>query len=416
MNNRRRIYPFRDSELRIVLFNRENALKQKIDHLTDDEILANDENILADNLYEEFRFIPVEIQDEDTSRRRMSTQKITVENPFRVFRDEPQYFEVDGVVIDLAIPFIGDANLFQCKASTFSISPYPEITLQEGYLILHYEFRIEKGSETRIMHDLCSKRDNDIQNLRAGISYANNDVTAFNSGLRDKALAMVRSKKEKVSSVHLLSKLLEIPVQQNDFAKTHITVKRRIQPISHTYNQETGFTISETDYKDILQAIKHIGCSIEQTPATYQSMGEEDLRNVVLGQLNGFYLGQATGETFRKSGKTDIHIEKANRAAFVAECKIWNGQKKISEAVNQLDHYLTWRDCKTALIFFVRQKNFLQILDTAKAALEALANMRQVKVIDKNEFDCSYCSQATPGQIIRIRCFFFNAEAGISKR
>lgn len=145
-------------------------------------------------------------------------------------------------------------------------------------------------------------------------------------------------------------------------------------------------------------------------------MSEEDLRNVILTQLNGFYLGQATGETFRKSGKTDIHIEKENRAAFVAECKIWSGQKKIGEAIDQLDHYLTWRDCKTALIFFVRQKSFLQILDTAKSALEALPNMRQVKAIDKNEFDCSYCSQATPGQIIRIRCFFFNAEAGISKR
>lgn len=416
MNYQRRIHPFHDSELRIVIFNRENALKKKIDQFTDDEILANDENILADNLYEEFRFIPVEIQDEDSCRRKMSTQKITVVNQFRVFQDEPQYFEVDGVVIDLCIPFVGDEILFQCKASTFSLSPYPDITILDGCIGLHYEFRIEKGAETRIVHDLCSKRDHDVQSLRAGISYANNDVVAFNSGLRDKALTMIKSKKEKVSSVHALSELLAIPVHQNGFAQAHIPVKRRIQPISHSYNRETVYSITDKDYDDILQAIKQIGSAIEQTPASYKSMNEEDLRNVLLAHLNGYYLGQATGEAFRKSGKTDIRIEKENRAAFVAECKIWNGEKGIEKAIGQMDHYLTWRDCKTALVFFVRRIDFLAILDTAKVNLKNQANIRSVKEIDRNEFDCSYCSQATPGQIIRIRCFFFNAEAGISKR
>lgn len=411
-----RFEPFRDSELNIVIFNREKELQQKIDNFTDDEILANDENILVDNLYEEFRFVPVELLDEDISQRKMNQRKITVPNQMRAFSDEPRYFEVDGVVIDLRIPFTGEEILFTTTASTIMLSPFPSIALNDGFIELHYEFKLQNGTETRILHDLCDKRDRDIQSLRAGISYANNDVSTFNAGLRDKIHKMLKSKKEKVSSYRTLSQLLQIPVQQNDFAKMHIAVKRRIQPISHRLNRETTYTISDTDYKDILQAIKHIGSSIEQTPASYQSMGEEDFRNVVLGQLNGFYLGQATGETFRKSGKTDIRIEMDNRAAFVAECKMWSGPKKIGEAIDQLDHYLTWRDCKTALIFFVKQKNFLQILDTAKTALCALPNMRQVKEIDKNEFECTYNSDATPGQIISIRCFLFNTEAGTSKR
>lgn len=88
-------------------------------------------------------------------------------------------------------------------------------------------------------------------------------------------------------------------------------------------------------------------------------MQEEDLRNTLLAMLNATYKGNATGETFRRKGKTDICIEMENRAAFVAECKIWKGAKALTNAVRQLNGYLTWRDCKTALIVFVRQKDYL---------------------------------------------------------
>ena len=416
MYYRNTIQPFRDYELRNVIINRDNELRKRVELFTDEEILANDENILADNLFEEYRFIPVEIQDEDVTKRKMTQQKIKVPNQFAVFQDEPKFFEVDGICIDISIPYVGEAVLFQCRASTISLSPYPEIILNDGYIGLHFEFKIKKGSEKMIYSQLCSQRDDAIKRLCSGIALANRDIEAYNTGLREKTLSLIKAKKEKVSSFHVLSELLAIPIQQNDFAKTHIPVKRRIQPISHSYNRDIEYTISGEDYKDILQAIKHIGSSIEQTPATYKSMGEEDLRNVLIGQLNALYVGQATGETFRKSGKTDIRIEKDNRAAFVAECKLWNGPKEIEEAIDQMDHYLTWRDCKTALIFFVRRTNFISILDTAKANLTSQSNMCCVKEIDKNEFECTYKSQATPGQIIKIRCFFFNVEAGRSKR
>ena len=59
-----------------------------------------------------------------------------------------------------------------------------------------------------------------------------------------------------------------------------------------------------------------------------------------------------TGETFRKKGKSDIHIMFENKAAFIGECKIWHGIKNFKEAVEQLFSYSTWRDTKTAIIVF----------------------------------------------------------------
>lgn len=51
---------------------------------------------------------------------------------------------------------------------------------------------------------------------------------------------------------------------------------------------------------------------------------------------------------------------------FVAECEVWKGQKKLIEAIDQLLGYLTHRDSKTALIFFVDQKEMTSVINTVK--------------------------------------------------
>lgn len=201
---------------------------------------------------------------------------------------------------------------------------------------------------------------------------------------------------------------MEVPIEKKDYSKKHVAVERRIVPITHNYKKEDYYCISEEDYRDILETIKHIGSTYERTPASYKGMHEEDLRNTLLAGLNATYKGGVTGETFRKNGKTDICIEQSNRAAFVAECKMWTGPKAMREAIEQLDSYLTWRDCKTALIYFVRRKDFLQIIEKAKAELNSIENMKEVKELDKNEFSCVYMSNENPGQFVRIRVMLFN--------
>lgn len=201
---------------------------------------------------------------------------------------------------------------------------------------------------------------------------------------------------------------MEVPVEKKDYSKKHVAVERRIVPIAHNYKKEDYYCISDENYGDILETLKHIGSTYERTPASYKGMHEEDLRNTLLASLNATYKGGATGETFRKNGKTDICIEQMNRSAFVAECKMWTGSKAMGEAIKQLDSYLTWRDCKTALIYFVRKKDFLQIIEKAKITLNSIENMREVKEKDKNEFSCVYMSNENPGQLVKIRVMFFN--------
>ena len=57
-----------------------------------------------------------------------------------------------------------------------------------------------------------------------------------------------------------------------------------------------------------------------------------------------------------------------NKATFVAECKLWKGQKYIDKGIDQLLGYLTWRDAKTALVIFNKDNaNFSDIQSKVEA-------------------------------------------------
>ncbi len=108
--------------------------------------------------------------------------------------------------------------------------------------------------------------------------------------------------------------------------------------------------LDETIYQEILKTIHETGKVFERLPSTYAGKDEESLRDHLILQLEPRFEYSSTGETFNKSGKTDILIRHQKSNIFVAECKFWGGAKKHFETIDQILSYLTWRDSKTAWI------------------------------------------------------------------
>ena len=106
-----------------------------------------------------------------------------------------------------------------------------------------------------------------------------------------------------------------------------------------------------------MEILKSMSLVIERSPSSFATLKEEAIRDHFLLQLNGHYEGDATGETFNASGKTDILIRAGNRNVFIAECKFWRGPNSFNQAIAQLLGYLTWRDSKCALLIFNRTKD-----------------------------------------------------------
>ena len=90
-------------------------------------------------------------------------------------------------------------------------------------------------------------------------------------------------------------------------------------------------------------------------------------------------------------GKTDIRIQFENKAAFIAECKIWHGISEFNKAINQLFSYTTWRDVKTTLIIFNKDnKNFKSILTKVKDNLEKNQLCITINELDLNNWQCTF--------------------------
>lgn len=139
--------------------------------------------------------------------------------------------------------------------------------------------------------------------------------------------------------------------------------KKVIKPENRS--PEPEYYISDIDYENIINII-HSQCTVmENAPEAFSLLEEEKLRDILISTLETHYENLVTGETFRKNGKTDIQVKFENKAAFIAECKIWHGIKKFEEAIKQLFGYTTWKDTKLALIVFNKDnKNFNSILNS----------------------------------------------------
>ena len=397
--------PFTRGSLSGIFEANNQKLKEYINKYSDDEIMANDLDLLAENCYEALKIESISIGDEDISMRSAQQTKINrqLSNFDRQFYGH-DYVTIDGVKLKFYYPFQGDSDLLNYQPSTFTLS-HPEINTEGRYIVFEYSTPLSELSSDDDKKKIENRLTSDLNVIRGNIGHIANDIASYNSRLKGIALNILSSRKKNLEKFYSISKMFEVPIERkNTEVQSTISITRKILPTTKNYSCESKYyCIREEDYKGILSLIKHQGSTFERTPYTFRNMNEEDLRTVILSSLNGVYSGKANAEAFRNKGKTDICIEYENRAAFVAECKMWTGKSGVSKAITQLDGYLTWRDCKTALLIFSRNKDFLTTVNSLKEALTDNDNIKELIELDTNEFECKYASNTNQGQIIRIR-------------
>ena len=213
--------PFREIDLSRSLAAYKDKMKATVDSFTNDEIMANDIELLADNLYEEFYIQPVVIHDEDLTRRKINQTKVR-RSIDPLYRDVygREYIDVDGFEMLFHFPFEGEAGLFKCRASTFSLSGYPEITIQTGSIVLRYEKTLQEMERESAVQEVLKVVELDLRSLRSGIDYANNDVSQFNRTLRADAVKALAEKKKKVESFYSIASLFEVPVTKQNMQRS----------------------------------------------------------------------------------------------------------------------------------------------------------------------------------------------------
>ena len=350
----------------------------------EDEIAGRDENRLLNTsvedlckyFVEKYRIdVPVLNMDEITVDRR-ETQINVSRDPHRIIIDRSRPVYVPGTEIEITVPFTGDFLAFTITPTVYSSSP-PRGIVKDGTLTLFItgvDLEVDK---------VRSEIDQKVDHIDSYLTNLRTSAETLNSELDSTARQCIKRRCEKLlADQNLVASLGFKLKQRTDSPKTYTApeVRRKITPMpppasSIPYKPEP--TLAEVDYEHILEVIENMAQVMERSPSAFSTMDEESLRSHFLVQLNGHYEGQATGETFNYEGKTDILIRSEGKNIFIAECKYWAGSQKLTEAINQLLGYSSWRDTKVAVIVFNRNKGFTKVLEAIQSTTKAHPNCKR---------------------------------------
>ena len=366
---------FQKCHLESSLTGQDRALQDEVNSLSEDRVLNTSLEDLCNYFVEKYRIVAPEI-DESGIQVEYGDAKINVRGRFDydLFgTGGPVY--VTGTKITFYVPFTGDHELFYCQPSKFTLSP-PRAAVRANELV----FAIERAAEHA--DAIPSEFDREKNNVKEYLEWIARDVEPFNSSIREKASERIGARRQKLLRDRGLVEKLGFPIRRsNDMPPTYVSpnVQRRVAPRLPPVSTEPYMpepTLDMDEYEHILSVISNMVSVMERSPRAFKGMVEEDLRTHFLVQLNGHYEGQATGETFNYEGKTDILIRAEDRNIFIAECKFWSGPSGLRDALDQMLGYISWRDTKTALLMFNRDRSMSTVLKKIPEVAKAHPNYK----------------------------------------
>lgn len=329
-------------------------------------------------------------------------------DPMRFIEDPSRPFYIPGTQVELTVPFDGDPDAFKIKPTTFTYNP-PVGRIQGNNLIITVRGPDLTSEKVKAMLDQA------LAQIREWLGYLKGNLSELNSIVSSTAKTAVEARKARLLSDKKLVASLGYRVRLRDGKSgTYAApeVKRKVEiraptPSATAYAPEP--TLVDSDFDQILQTIGGMASVMELSPSAFTKMDEEALRFHFLVQLNGIFQGQATGETFNYSGKTDILVKSNGKNIFIAECKYWSGPKKLTETIDQILGYSSWRDTKVAVIVFNRRKNFSEVL---KAIQETTATHPNCKRLLRNDSETTFrylfAHRDDPNREMYLTCLAFD--------
>jgi len=237
-----------------------------------------------------------------------------------------------------------------------------------------------------------------VQGIKTNYTTLKKDIIDFNKSLYVESKREFDKRKNEILSKNDLIASLGIPLKKSQSVSKTFSIpqprlkeKIKFKPNATLDKFKPEPVLDEEIYNAILKIVNDVGKNFERMPSVYSEKREDDLRDHIIMVLDpNFELGSVSGETFNKTGKTDIQLRYDSTVVFVAECKFWKGVKKHLDAISQLLSYMTWRDTKASLIVFVRQKDFSSVLKKVRESTSSHSNyLRFTHMTSENWYN--YC-------------------------
>ncbi len=317
----------------------------------------------------------------DTTEKQISASRFP---PEFMFFDRDK--SVSKQVVIYHLPYTGNIELLQLRPNPYALMSYDANldTRQRCVLIeiINYYNDPEK---------IKQQYNQEVGYLSSNYGNIRNNLQGLNDSLEQSITTLINQRRQQVLQKNNLLASLGVPIKKKDgvaetFSVPNPKLKDKIivKPVVYEKDFKPEPALDDNNYRKILKIINDVGKNFERLPSTYKGKSEEDIRDHILLILDpNFELGSASGETFNKIGKTDISLRYDSSVVFIAECKYWKGEKVFIKTIDQLLGYLTWRNSKAAIINFVQNDDFTDVLEKVKTSIKIHSNF----LIEQNPID-----------------------------
>jgi hypothetical protein len=397
---------FAERELSHFLASIQEEIKATIRSETAEYLLNVNDDEYLQHLLDQFRLEPLQIHFDKVSAS-PHEEMIPAERfpgPSFIVRAGERY---PKQVFRYYIPYEGTEELLKCIPNP-RILWTAEVELEDGNICFeiidfHGDAGHVRGEAERIMKPMGQQ----LENVKKQVNAYNEQVTNF-------IKEVITKRKAELQSQIGVAGSLGVPIRKSDHVPETFRipeVRRKVIP-KPTVPEGAGMpepAIGDDIYQEILKVIHDTGKTFERLPNTYADKDEEALRDHLILQLEPHFEISTTGETFNKSGKTDILMRHENSNVFVAECLWWDGPKMYLEKIDQLLGYLTWRDSKTAIVCFVGRKDFSHILsEITEATRQHSCYVEPIGVKEETWHVYKFHLAGDPGRTIKVAVLAFH--------
>jgi len=388
---------YNDAQFSDYYKNAFEEIRSKILRESDVTIIGTDPNKLAEYYCQDYLLDPIQL--DQNREANWEHQKYVERIP--AYQRESLYsqdgdldFECEKIKVEIPIvPNKDIQTISQLQSSTRSLSysdgdfSFSEDKITFSIKIKGYRLSL---SEEQIAREIEQGR----QRIQEITSWKRQDIVGGNEKLKKEILQLLSERKQKIEQdcqkIESLTQKINIPLKKKEnptAKKIEISEKPILKKIKPSPEQPEEYVLDSQKVIDIIAFLDNQGKQFERTPKSYEKLGEEELRDILLVNLNSIFEGKATGETFSKKGKTDIYLNIDKGSILVFECKIWGGEKLYQDTIDQIRGYLTWRHNFGVMITFVRNKNFSEVLKKTKEAIESSSSyIGGFKVISDTHF------------------------------
>lgn len=393
-------------------------VRGKVLRESESQIVGTDSLELAQFYLQDVSLAPIEFDDEKgpSWEHQSYVKTIPAHQRESFYQSEGDFdFACERVRVEMPIKYNKDIRtLASLTSSTFSIS-YSDRDLQWSEQSISFTVETKGYGFSMDENQIANKVNEGIRRVQEAIGWKNGDITKENAYLLSQTRLLIDGRKNELEQskgkIDSLMQKINIPLKKKlpeamqRISIDHKPIVKRIKPAPQLPEE---YQLDESKVNDIVEVLDNQSKSFEKTPNAVAKLGEEDLRDLILANLNSIFEGKATGETFSNQGKTDIYLNLDKGKILVFECKIWGGKKLLLETIDQLRSYLTWRHNYGVLIFFVKLKNFTKILDDIDVSIKESSSCKgSVRKISETHFVAVHSLQDEDKEV-KIHYLFYN--------